>query len=106
VVSHGFGFVVVLVLGAGGGIGTGVGISLGGAESGGNWGTVVGFLLAAVILWFGGRAMNRPRPVYDAQHGAITLPRNRHRLFWIPVQFFAPVALAIATVVTVLILGR
>lgn len=86
------GFAALLVLGAGGAGGTGIGIALGGAGSGGNWGTVVGFLLAATALWFGGRAINDK-------------PDDQHRLLGIPIQYLAVFAAGVAIFVALRLLA-
>lgn len=101
------GFAAFLLLGAAGAGGTGIGIALGGAESGGNWGTVVGFALASVVLWFGGRVINdRPKTVYDPVVDAPVTWRNRHRLLGLPIQYVAPLPAGVAIVVAVLLLTR
>lgn len=106
IIWRGWGILALLILGAGGGGGTGIGIALGGARSGGNWGTVVGFLLAAAALWLVGTALNKPKSTMDPATGETTVHRNRHTLFWVPIQFLAPFAALVAVVVgVVLVVG-
>lgn len=103
---RGWGVLALLLLGAGGGGGTGIGIALGGASSGGNWGTCVGFGLAAPALWIVGQALNKPKQGFHPTTGKPATYRNWHTLFWIPVQYYAVVAAMAAIWVLIILVSR
>ncbi|MCP2259007.1 hypothetical protein LX15_002706 [Streptoalloteichus tenebrarius] len=97
--------ILVLVLGAvcGGG-GTAIGVALGGATDHANLGTAVGLALAGVAIWFLGKHLNRPVPGYHPQTGQPVTYRNQHQFFFVPMQFFGPVAGAAAVAAAVIAL--
>ena len=92
IVWRGWGVLALLIGGLGGGLGTGLGVALGGARDRANYGTVTGLLLAAVAIWFVGSALNKPKPGYHPATGQPVLFRNQHSLFFVPMQFWGPIA--------------
>ncbi len=100
IVWSGFGFlsVVFAVLGAAGGIalvdGTG-GLGLGLTE---DVGFALGLAVAAAVNWLVGIRINRRpgRELIDPQTGERLLLRRRHRLFWVPMQYWSVAMLVFA----------
>jgi hypothetical protein len=96
IVWTGWGILAIplVALGALGGTSIGVALGLGagdmstGAET--NIGTAVGFALASVAVWFLGQRLNRPRQAFDARTGQPVQVANRHRLFFVPMQYLGP----------------
>jgi hypothetical protein len=72
--------------------GTGIGVALGGPTDSANLGTAVGVALAGVAIWFVGRRLNRGVAGYDSRTGQPTVITNRHTFFWLPMQYWGPVA--------------
>ena len=60
-------------------------------------------LLAAVAVWFTGVRLNRDpgRTLLDPKTGREVVLRRRHTLFWIPMQYWAPVLGLIGVIVLV-----
>ncbi|GAA3999846.1 hypothetical protein GCM10022247_20210 [Allokutzneria multivorans] len=91
IVWTGWGILALLIAALGGGGGSGIGVALGGPSDSPNLGTVIGLALAAVAIWFVGERLNRPVQGFDQNTGQPVLYRNRHRLFWVPMQYFGPI---------------
>ena len=90
--------VVFAVLGVAGGValvdssgGLGVGLTE-------NDGFAIGLAVAAVVNWLVGIGLNRRpgREMVDAQTGERILLRRRHRLFWVPMQYWSVAMLVFA----------
>jgi ABC-type antimicrobial peptide transport system permease subunit len=83
-------------------IGTIIGNSVGGGL---HAGASVGVceVIAGVAVWFTGNRLNRngDRMLMDPKTGAEVRVRRRHTLFWIPMQYWAPV-LAIAGIIVLI----
>ena len=67
------------------------------------WPKLVALLIAAVIVWPLGRALNRPRPgreLIDTNTGErVVLPSGGgHSLFFIPVEYWAPLLVVLGVV--------
>jgi type IV secretory pathway TrbD component len=96
IVWTGWGIVALplFALGALGGTSIGVALGLGegdmttGTET--NIGTAFGLALAGVAVWFLGRWMNRPQDGFDPRTRRLVQVRNRHRLFFVPIQYLGP----------------
>ncbi|HEY9288265.1 MAG TPA: hypothetical protein VIT43_09615 [Candidatus Dormibacteraeota bacterium] len=60
-------------------------------------------IVAAVALWFTGVRLNgQPgRQLVDPKTGQNVVLRRRHTLFWIPMQYWAPVLALIGVIVIV-----
>ena len=92
---------VFAVLGAIGGAGlvnsTG-GLGLGLPE---DVGIALGLGVAAVVNWFVGVGLNRRagRELIDAQTGERVVLRRRHRLFWVPMQYWSVVMAVFAVLI-------
>ena len=58
-------------------------------------------ILAGIALWFTGVRMNRDvdRRLLDPKTGQEVVVRRRHTLFWIPMQYWAPVLALIGLIV-------
>jgi hypothetical protein len=61
------------------------------------------FAVAALIVWPLGRAFNRPRPdrgLLDPRTGepAVMTPGGGHTLFFIPMEYWAPILLVLGVV--------
>ncbi|SDN11927.1 hypothetical protein [Allokutzneria albata] len=91
IVWTGWGILTILIAAIGGAGGSGIGVALGGPSDSANLGTVIGLLLAGVAIWFVGERLNRPVQGFDQATGQPVLYRNRHRLFWVPMQYFGPI---------------
>ena len=95
----------LFALGALGGTSIGVALGLGagdmsnGAET--NIGTAVGMAAASVAVWFLGRRLNQPRDGFDPRTGEPVQFRNRHRLFFVPIQYLGPLGGVAAVVFAV-----
>lgn len=92
IVWTGWGFLALIIGAVGGAGGTGIGVALGGRTDGPNVGTAVGLMLAGVVIWFVGSKLNAPRSGFDQQTGQPVMYRNRHTMFWVPMQFLGPLA--------------
>ncbi|KAA9166889.1 hypothetical protein FPZ12_001475 [Amycolatopsis acidicola] len=92
IVWSGLGFLTLLIAAAGGGGGSGIGVAFGGPSDHANVGTGIGLMLAGVVIWFVGQRLNRPVTVASPLDGRPTEVRNRHRFFWIPMQYCGPIA--------------
>ena len=100
IIWSGWGFlsVVFAVLGAAGGIGlvdgTG-GLGLGLTEDAG---FALGLAVAAAVNWLVGVRLNRRpgRELIDPRTGERVLLRRRHRLFWVPMQYWSVAMLVFA----------
>ncbi|MFJ8469995.1 hypothetical protein [Streptomyces swartbergensis] len=60
----------------------------------------LGAVGAGICLWFIGRYMNRD-VLYVHPEGNVYLPRNRHRLYGIPVQYMSVPVVLLAIVILV-----
>lgn len=101
-VSRGAGNLVPVLYLAGGALGSGVGNAWGSTASW-NAGTSAGVAAAAVAMWFIGKRLNRPTSGFHPQTGQpYAIPGNRHTFFWVPVQFWGPIA-GIFAVVTLVV---
>jgi hypothetical protein len=95
----------IFALGALGGTSIGVALGLGegdmrtGAET--NIGTAIGFALASVAVWFLGRWLNQPQDGFDPTTGQPARFANRHRLFFVPMQYLGPLGGVAAVVFAV-----
>jgi len=60
-------------------------------------------VLAAIALWFTGVRLNRDteRRLVDPKTGQGVIIRRRHTLFWIPMQYWAPVLALIGVIVLI-----
>lgn len=65
-------------------------------------GAAVGLAIAAIAVFILGRWMNAPVPGYDPQTGQPVYFKNRHTLFFIPMQWWSFVLLAIALIFVVM----
>jgi hypothetical protein len=56
-----------------------------------NAASIVGVLLGACVLWFGGRWLNNQpvKRLVDPESGETVELKDRHTLFWIPMQYWA-----------------
>lgn len=103
VVWSGLGLLAVVfgVLGAFGGAalvnGTG-GLGLGLPQ---DVGIALGLGVAALVNWFVGVSLNRRagRELIDAQTGERVILQRRHRLFWVPMQYWSVVMAVFAILV-------
>ena len=80
------------------------GTALGASPEGLNPGSAIGLLAGAVAVWFLGRRLNRGASLDELRAGHPGPRANRHTLFWIPMQWWAPVqgvGAVVAAVVTV-----
>ena len=90
--------VVFAAVGALGGIalvdGTG-GLGAGLSEEAG---FALGLVVAAVVNWFVGVSLDRRvgRELIDAKTGERVILRRRHRLFWVPMQYWSVVMVVFA----------
>ncbi|SHG56630.1 hypothetical protein [Streptoalloteichus hindustanus] len=100
----GWGVLVFVLLALGGGGGTGIGVALGGATDHANLGTAVGLAVAGVAIWFLGQRLNRPVQGFHPQTGQPVMFRNQHRFFFVPMQYFGPLAGVGAVVAAVIAL--
>ncbi len=57
-----------------------------------NLGTAVGLALAGLAVSFIGRRVNEPVAGFDPQAGQPVQNRNRHTLFFVPLQYIGPLA--------------
>jgi hypothetical protein len=96
-VWSGWGILTLLIGAACGAGGTGIGVALGGARDHANLGTAVGLAVAGVLIWFVGQRLNRPA---TGTHPAPVT--NRHRFFFVPMQYWGPLAGVGAIVAAVL----
>jgi hypothetical protein len=67
------------------------------------WPKLLGFLVAAVIVWPLGRALNRKRPereLVDPQTGERVILKSGggHTLFFIPIEYWAPIFVVLGVV--------
>jgi len=53
----------------------------------------IGLLAAGALTWFAGKRMNRDtsRELVDPATGQTVVVRNRHTMFFVPVEWWAPV---------------
>lgn len=60
-------------------------------------------VLAAIAVWFTGVRLNRntERRLVDPKTGQGVIIRRRHTLFWIPMQYWAPVLALIGVIVVI-----
>jgi hypothetical protein len=60
-------------------------------------------ILAGVALWFTGVRLNSQpgRQLVDPKTGRNVVLRRRHTLFWIPMQYWAPVLALIGVIVSI-----
>ena len=60
-------------------------------------------VLAAVAVWFTGLRLNRgaDRRLVDPKTGKDVVVRRRHTLFWLPMQYWAPVLALIGVIVLI-----
>jgi len=70
----------------------------------GNYGIVLGLLLAAGVNWAVGIRFNNPskdKELIDPKTGGCVMLRRRHTLFWIPMQYWSvlPLVLAVSTII-------
>jgi hypothetical protein len=104
IISSGWGTLALWVPVVFGAAGSGIARLLGGAPPEGfNPGTWVGLMSGAVVVWFVGRRLNRGASVEELHAGHPGPRANRHRLFWVPMQYWAPlqvVGAIVAIVVT------
>lgn len=91
------GLLVGTVLGNTAGLGSGRLITIGICE-----------LLAGIAVWFTGVRLNREtdRRLLDPKTGKEVVVRRRHTLFWIPMQYWAPVLALIGVAVLISGLGQ
>ncbi|QVQ53906.1 hypothetical protein J4H86_09440 [Spiractinospora alimapuensis] len=61
-------------------------------------GGAVGLAIAAIIVFVLGRWMNAPVPGYDPQTGQPVYFKNRHSLFFIPMQWWSFLLLGVALI--------
>ena len=105
IVWSGFGILAALfaLLGIVAGValvdGTG-GVGIGLSE---NAGLALGLVLAAVVNWLVGAWLNhRPgRELIDAKTGERIILRRRHRLFWVPMQYWSVVMVVFAALAVI-----
>ena|SRR5689334_11154159 len=90
IVWSGWGILALLIAAAGGAGGTGIGVALGGATDRANPGTAVGLALAAIAIWLVGQRLNRPTRAFHPQTGQAETNANRHRFFFVPMQYWGP----------------
>lgn len=70
------------------------------------WPICVAFLVAAIIIWPIGRALNRkpaPRELVDPQTGEtfVLSSRSQHSFFFIPMEYWAPILVSIGAVLSI-----
>ncbi|WP_437105375.1 hypothetical protein [Streptomyces sp. enrichment culture] len=81
---------VIFLMPVGVGLGAGLGAGLG-SNAGGETGQHVGTIVGGILMWLIGRYVNRD-VLYVHPEGNEYLPRNRHTLHSIPVQYWAVAA--------------
>lgn len=59
-----------------------------GSDAGGETGGDIGVIVGGILLWFIGRYMNRD-VLYLHREGNEYLPRDRHTLYSVPVQYWS-----------------
>jgi hypothetical protein len=107
IISTGWGTLALWVPVVFGAAGSGIARLLGAPPEGFGHGTAVGLLVGAVVVWFLGRRLNRGASVAELHAGHPGPPANRHRLFWVPMQYWALVQIvgAIVGIVVVVVAG-
>lgn len=99
----GWGILALPMVAAGGWGGTTLGTALGSSEEP-NLGTAFGLLAAGAALWLLGQRLNAPQAGFHPQTGQPVLYANRHRLWFVPLQWWGAVTAVGALVVAVLVL--
>ncbi|MDA8370184.1 MAG: hypothetical protein M0026_09980 [Nocardiopsaceae bacterium] len=69
------------------------------------FGVAGGLAVAAIAVFFIGQKFNAPRQGYHQSTGQPVMYRNGHTLFFIPMQYWAFILLAISVVVIVMTLA-
>ena len=104
---RGWGILVVLYALAGLVIGTVVRNAVGGSVRAG---VTIGVceVLAGVAVWFTGVRLNHEadRTLVDPKTGNEVHIRRRHTLFWIPMQYWAPVLAVVGVIVVIAAVAR
>jgi hypothetical protein len=91
IIWRGWGILVLVIAGLGAGAGHWIAVALGANPEGPNVGTALGLLLAAVGIWYVGARVNAPKQGFDPNSGQPAVHRNAHTLFFVPMQWLAPV---------------
>jgi amino acid transporter len=62
------------------------------------------FAVAAVVVWFLGKFMNRkPLQVMELdQHGRKLVPKARHTIWFVPAEYWGPILFVLLTVIILL----
>ncbi len=105
VIWTGWGFLALVLAALGGLGGTFLGVALGAPEDQVNLGTTLGLLLAAAGIWLLGRRLNDPRPGFHPDTGERVVYRNRHRLWFVPMQYWAAIVAVGGVVAAVLVVS-
>ena len=104
---RGWGILVVLYALAGVVVGTVVRNAAGGGVRAG---VAIGAceVLAGIGVWFTGLRLNREpdRTLVDPKSGNEVRLRRRHTLFWIPMQYWAPVLAIVGVIVAIAAVAR
>ena len=104
IIWSGWGFLTAAVPIALCALGSLAGRALGAAPEGANPGTALGALVAAVVIWYLGRWLNRGASSEQIRAGHPGPLANRHTMFWVPMQYWAPFQLVggvVAAVITI-----
>ncbi len=88
IIWSGWGILAVLlgVLGALGG--SALGLAVTGTGTGQNLGGALGLGSAGVAIWYLGQRLNQPWSGFDERTGQPVQIANRHRLFFVPMQYW------------------
>jgi hypothetical protein len=65
------------------------------------WPLALALVISGVISWFLGKRLNKPRgrTLIDKETGEeVILKNTRHRLFFIPMEYWGPILLVIALI--------
>lgn len=65
------------------------------------WGILALPIAAGAAIWLLGQRLNTPQPGFHPQTGQPVLFVNRHRLWFLPLQWWGPVAAVVGVVVGV-----
>ncbi|GAA4893818.1 hypothetical protein [Streptomonospora salina] len=66
------------------------------------FGVAFGLVASGIAVFFLGQRLNTPRPGFHPQTGERVVFRNRHTLFFVPMQYCGFVLLGAAVLVTVM----
>ncbi|PXY26198.1 hypothetical protein DI005_07045 [Prauserella sp. PE36] len=102
IVWSGWGILALVFAMLGAMVGTLAGLAVGVVAEPTNFGTALGLAAAAVAIWFVGRRLNRPKPGFDERTGERVMLGGRHKLFFVPMQYWGPAVGALAVLAGVL----